>query len=320
VHCHLKSKTDTEAFLSEKQNNSPALACAKGIVVFSIVFLIALEGLSGYLLRHHSVTYRRVSRQIDEAVRAGPAKPDEPTQVVMIGNSLFLDGVQVDRLQELTSSKLRIYPIFLEATGYHDWLYGLKRIFRRGARPQVVVVQFEPNGLLSNQIRTEYSLSLFFDAADVFHVGSDLGLDRTSKSSLLVAHWSAFGSMHSVIRTQILRHTIPYFRELFFLILPQRSTTTRPDAEEIARARLKTLRDLSAAHGAKLIMLAPPVPSFEKTLGKLVHVAQEIGVTTLVPIDATMLTEQHYESDLLHLNIAGATLFTSALAGVSDRF
>jgi len=26
---------------------------------------------------------------------------------------------------------MRIYPIFLEATGYYDWLYGLQRLFRR---------------------------------------------------------------------------------------------------------------------------------------------------------------------------------------------
>src|SRR2546428_8161838 len=101
-------------------SKSPAATHAKVICGISFAFLIALEGLSAYMLKHHSVTYRRVSQQLNRAVGARPAGTGEPASVVMIGNSLFLDGIQVDRLQELTSERLRIYPIFLEATGYYD--------------------------------------------------------------------------------------------------------------------------------------------------------------------------------------------------------
>ena len=302
-------------------SKSPAATHVKVICGISFAFLIVLEGLSAYVLKHHSVTYRRVSQQLNRAVGARPEGTGEPTSVVMIGNSLFLDGVQVDRLQELTSERLRIYPIFLEATGYYDWLYGLRRIFRLGARPQVVVVQLEANSLLWNRVRTEYSPMLFFDAPDLVHVSSDLGLGRTAESSLLLAHWSAFSSAHSVIRTKILSHTIPHFSELFVnLLIQARSTTLGPDTEEIAEARLKTLRDLCAAHRAKLILLAPPVPSSESAVRKLVDIAERIGVATLVPIDPKMLTTRHYEPDVFHLNAEGAALFTSAIARISDRF
>ena len=303
-------------------SKSPAATHAKVICGISFAFLIALEGLSAYMLKHHSVTYRRVSQQLNRAVGARPAGAGEPASVVMIGNSLFLDGIQVDRLQELTSERLRIYPIFLEATGYYDWLYGLRRIFRLGARPQVVVVQLEANSLLWNQVRTEYSPMLFFDAPDLVHVSSDLGLGRTAESSLLLAHWSAFSSAHSVIRTKILSHTIPHFSELFvnLLIQARRPTTLRPDTEEIAEARLKTLRDLCDAHRAKLILLAPPVPSSESAVRKLVDIAERIGVATLVPIEPKTLTTRHYEPDVFHLNAEGAALFTSAIARISDQF
>ena len=303
-------------------SKSPAATHAKVICGISFAFLIALEGLSAYMLKHHSVTYRRVSQQLNRAVGARPAGTGEPASVVMIGNSLFLDGIQVDRLQELTSERLRIYPIFLEATGYYDWLYGLRRIFRLGARPEVVVVQLEAISLLWNRVRTEYSPMLFFDAPDLVHVSSDLGLGRTAESSLLLAHWSAFSSAHSVIRTQILRHTIPHFSELFvnLLIQARRPTTLRPDTEEIAEARLKTLRDLCDAHRAKLILLAPPVPSSESAVRKLVDIAERIGVATLVPIEPKTLTTRHYEPDVFHLNAEGAALFTSAIARISDQF
>jgi len=307
--------------LSTSNSRSPALTYAKVICGISFAFLIVLESLSGYMLKHHSVTYQRVSQQLHRAVEARPAGPGEPASVVMIGNSLFLDGVQVDRLQELTSKSLRIYPIFLEATGYYDWLYGLRRIFRLGARPQVVVVQLEANSLLWNRVRTEYSPMLFFDAPDLLHVSSDLGLDRTTETTLLLAHWSSFSSAHSVVRTQILRHTVPHFSELFYLLIQaQRPTTLRPDTEQLAQARLKTLRDLCDAYGAKMILLAPPVPSSEGAVRRLASIAEGIGVATLVPIDPKKLTARHYESDVLHLNAEGAALFTSAIARISDKF
>jgi len=304
-------------------SNSKALALtyAKVICGISFAFMIALEGLSAYMLKHHSVTYRRVSQQLDRAAEARPAAPGEPESVVMIGNSLFLQGVQVDRLQELTSKSLRIYPIFLEATGYYDWLYGLRRIFRLGARPQVVVVQLEANSLLWNSVRTEYSPMLFFDGPDLLNVSSELGLGRTAASSLLLAHWSAFSSAHSVVRTQILRHTIPHFTELFDLLIQvQRAASFGPDTERIAEARLKTLRELCDAHGAKMILLAPPVPASESAVRKLAGIAERIGVATLVPIEPKTLTAQHYEPDVFHLNAKGAALFTSAIARISDQF
>jgi len=58
-----------------------------------------------------------------------------------------------DRLRALTSGSMRIYPFFLEATGYYDWLYGLQRLFRQGARPQVVVVGVGVNYFLKNGVR-----------------------------------------------------------------------------------------------------------------------------------------------------------------------
>ncbi len=106
----------------------------------------------------------------------------------MVGNSLLLHGVEMNRLQALTCASMRIYPIFLEATGYYDWLYGLQRLFRQGARPQVVVVGVGVNYFLENGVRQDYAPMLFFDARDTLAVASDLRLDRTATSNLLLAH------------------------------------------------------------------------------------------------------------------------------------
>src|ERR671934_529092 len=101
----------------------PAIVYAKVLFGVCLVLIVCFEFLSDYLLKHHSETYARVSPQYADALRVRPSKPGEPQAVLMVGNSLLMYGVDVDRLQKLTSSQLSIHPIFLEATGYYDWLY-----------------------------------------------------------------------------------------------------------------------------------------------------------------------------------------------------
>src|SRR5713101_1838978 len=167
-----------------------ALFYAKVLVVICVIVIVGLEIFSVYLVKHHSLTYARVSRQYGEAIKVRPPRPGEPTSVLLVGNSLLLSGVDLDRLHELTSSRMRIYPIFLEATGYYDWLYGLRRLFRRGARPQVVVVGLPVDLFLGTGVRQDYSPLMLFDARDVLGVASDLRLDNTATSNLLLEHSS----------------------------------------------------------------------------------------------------------------------------------
>src|ERR1700704_219676 len=128
---------------------------------------------------------------------------------------LLLQGVKVDRLQALTSASMRIHPVFLEATGYYDWLYGLRRLFRQGAKPQVVVVGVGVNYFLESGVRQDYAPMLFFNAKDTFTVASDLNLDRTATSNLVLSHASTFWDTRSPIRMQILSRAIPHLEELF---------------------------------------------------------------------------------------------------------
>jgi len=300
--------------LSISDSKSTALAYAKILVGICAVLMIAIEISSIYLLKHDSLTYARVSRQYDEAVKTRPAGPGEPPCVLMVGNSLLLQGVKVDRLQALTSASMRIYPVFLEATGYYDWLYGLRRLFREGARPQVVVVGVGVNYFLENGVRQDYAPMLFFDARDTLAVASDLQLDRTATSNLLLAHSSTFWDTRSAIRTQILRRVVPHIEELFLLVNPRPAAPEGREFEEIAIPRLRRLRELCEAHGAKLILLVPPTLSSETAVNQMAYAAHTAGVEISVPIDPTALSAKFYQPDGMHLNPEGAVLFTSALA------
>jgi len=304
---------------SISSSRHPAIKYAKFLFAICAALTISFELLSGYLLKHHSETYARISRQYADALKVRPAKPGEPESVLMVGNSLLLEGIDVDRLQKLTSSQLSIHPIFLEATGYYDWLYALKRLFRQGSRPQIVVLGVGVNAFLSNGVRQDYAPLLLFDLKDAASVANDLKFDNTATSNLLLEHSSVFWDTRSVLRMQILRHTVPHCKELFQLLRPQPPLPPEPEFDAIANPRLQRLRRLCAAYGAKFIILVPPTPSSEDAVHEMTLASRRAGVETLVPVDPAVLPAHYYQADSIHLNSEGAAIFTSALATYLPR-
>ena len=291
-----------------------ALFYAKLLPGICAFLIVAFELLSDFMLKHYSETYARVSRQYAEAVNVRPGRPGEAIPVLIVGNSLLLEAIDVDRLKGLTSGQMRIYPIFLEATGYYDWLYALQRLFREGSRPQVVVFGVGVDSFLADTVRQDYAPLILFDAEDSLGVASDLRMDRTATGNLLLAHSSAFWDTRSVFRTQILRHTVSHYEELVSLLKPQPVVPPALQFRTVANSRLERLRHLCHTYGAKLIILVPPTPSSEDAIQRMVIASREAGVDTLVPIDPAALSTKYYQPDELHLNPEGAQLFTSALA------
>jgi len=307
------SRALSSARSSTSSSEAIALRYVKILVGICALLIIALEVCSVYLLTNYSVTFARVSRQYAEAVKVRPAAAGEPTSVLMVGNSLLLNGVDVGRLRQLTSGSMRIYPIFLEGTGYYDWLYGLRRLFRQGARPQIVVVGLEVNSSLVNGVWEESPMMLF-DAKDILDVASDLGLDHTATSDVLLSHVSAFWGMRTFFRRRVLRGMVPGYENLFPFVRSDQSASDDPELEAVLKSRLQNLRELCAEHGAKLIVVIPPTPSSEIAVRRMALAAQKAGVEALVPIDPTALSARFYQTDHVHLNPNGAVRFTSALA------
>jgi hypothetical protein len=295
-------------------SKSKPIAYAKALAAICSVLILVFEIAAVYLLNHTSGTYARISRQYDEALNMRPAVSGEPASVLMVGNSLLLHGVQLNRLQTLTSSSMRLYPIFLEATGYYDWLYALHGLFLRGARPQVVVLGVGVNYFLENGVRQDYAPMMFFNARDTFAVASDLQLDRTATSNLLLAHSSTFWGTRSAVRMQLLKHMVPHLEDLFSLVNQKPAVPEGREFAEMSIPRLRKLRELCEANGARLILLVPPTLNSESSVSQMVAAAQAAGVDVSVPIDPSTLSAKFYQPDGMHLNRDGAVLFTSALA------
>jgi hypothetical protein len=155
---------------------------------------------------------------------------------------------------------------------------------------------------------------LFFNARDTLAVASDLKLDHTATSNLLLAHSSTFWDTRSAIRMQVLKHVVPHLEDLFSLVNQKPSVPEGREFAEIALPRLKRLRELCEANGARLILLVPPTLDSGNAIGEMAAAAQAAGVEVSVPIDPAVLSAKFYQPDGTHLNKDGAVLFTSALA------
>jgi hypothetical protein len=290
---------------------------SKVLVVICTLLVVMLEAWAQMMTRY-STTDRRISRQYAEALKLRPAAPGEPLSVLMVGNSLLLDGVDIDQLHRLTSTTLKVSPVFLEGTAYYDWYYGLRRLFRHGARPQVVIVGLGLDDVLQDAVRQEYAPRMLFDQADILHASADLGLDRTMTASLLLGHWSAFWDMRHVFRVQIMRHSIPFFEDLYLTNLfshlkAKQVMPVNAESEAVAARRLDRLRQLGESYGARVVILIPPTPSSPMAVQRMTVVARQVGLETLMPVDPTTLPASFYQTDEIHLNQTGAALFTSAL-------
>ncbi len=297
------------SFTSSSDGN--AATSIKWLCAIVIVLLLAAELSARLFLPAYSSAYFRVMRQHGRAVQSRRS-PGEPLSVLIVGNSLLLDGIDVDRMRKAASPELEIYPVFLEGTHYYDWLYGLRRLFRDGARPSVVVVGLGMESLLQNSVLPE-SPMLLFDGRGILDVSADLKLDRTATFNLLAAHWSVFWGGRRVIRLNVLRRIVPGARDLFALLHKMPGSQIGPTFEAVATARLSALRQLGETYGARVVLLIPPWSTSPAAIPQTLAAARHAGVQTVMPVDPLTLPATLYEPDRVHLNARGAAVFTTAL-------
>src|SRR5258708_30711154 len=83
---------------------------------------------------------------------------------------------------------------------------------------------------------------------------------------------------------------------------------------ELPIPRLKRLRYLCEANGAKLILLVPPTLDSGNAISQMTAAARTAGVDVSVPIDPAALSAKFYQPVGMHLNRDGAVVFTSTVA------
>src|SRR5437773_7527962 len=117
-------------------------------------YLGALELAARLLLPHLSQAQHRSAADYGVARSLPRRWPDGSASVLIVGNSLLVDGIdRVDLQRRMPGYHIALYPV--EGTTYLDWYFGLRRLFSEGARPSLVILAVSVRHVLSDSTNGE---------------------------------------------------------------------------------------------------------------------------------------------------------------------
>ncbi len=239
--------------------------------------------------------------------------------VLVVGNSLLDEGVDFGRLRTELRDGVDVRRYMVEQTVYYDWLFGLRRLFHEGARPDAVVVMLGTGHWLSPNIRGDYSAQYMMSQGDLPSVARELDMHPTQATGLLFAGVSKFWGARSEMRTFVMRHLMP---DLARFMNMSSAIDHRPMVdsaiEPVLVERVARMRDVARGFGSTLIVLVPPVLNPQDGSNGLVAAAQRSGVPVLRPVASGAFDAGLYR-DGFHLNPSGAARFTERLIPALQR-
>jgi hypothetical protein len=251
--------------------------------------------------------------------KLSPGKPGKPQTVLIVGNSLLLEGVDFPDLQQRVAHGLpygsapRVLRFVIERTAWLDWYYGIRRLLAEGSRPDVIILCLDARQLMNSSIRGDYSSFYLFQVRDIPAVTREAHYNLTQASSLLFAHYSRFYADRTNLRSFVLNRLDPAYVEMMYeMAVPPAPLPSAVETERMAETRLAALKAAGASQGVRCILLIPPGSIAG---GKEISAAAaRVGAEVWVPIPQDALPRSDYQQDGYHLNQHGAALFTQALA------
>ncbi len=289
--------------------------------------LLALVALLGCALELGARrVYPRISRLMNRVqtersaalnLRPEPARPS----VLLVGNSLFEIGIDVPLLRtEMPSYDVQRFVI--SNTWYLDWYYGLRQLFRKGARPDAVVLGLSASQLLAQRIQGDFTAHTLFDTLDLNDIGHALHKNNTDLSSLYFANLSAFYGSRQEVRKWLfstyIMPDLPQLGQVLRAAPPNRLVSTQQIVEN-AEPRIRALNELCRKNGVLFILVLPPLPSTtSEEIAAVEEAGRRAGVPVISPIGPTELGPESFP-DGMHLNEQGALKFTGSLSSDLKR-
>ena len=280
------------------------------LLVLGVVFCAVLEGVTKFSFGRVSHIEKRRETEYRAAFAIQSAKPRRKTSVLVVGNSLLLHGVDFPELGRTLAPDVELNRTVFENSMYFDWYYGLRRLFRGGARPDVVALVFSPGQLISDSFNGDYSVQMLVDRRDLLRFASDTGADRNGMSVMALDKASYFYGTRAEIRNWVLNKMLPDLPVLTKHFRFSPTLRTDNNVSEIASNRLRLLRELCNRYGAEFVLVVPPARE-DSGISAIAEAAASQGVPALIPV--RVLPGADY-ADSVHLNPGGAAKFTSALA------
>ena len=280
-----------------------------------VLMSVGAEAIARLGFHRASRVQRRFITEYARARTIGVDRQDDAALVV--GNSLLLEGVRFDRLQQTLSPEWQAERLALERTAYYDWYYGLKRLLREGARPQAVVLVLTARQWAENEFRGDFSSHYLVSAGDLPDLSRELGWSTTELAGSFVDHDSEFWAERAELRNFLLASLVPGIDRLtnVFTTTPRLPPLRAATIEPLLRRRIAKLQTLLDAYGARLVLVIPPTPPVPDNDGWIgvVQAARALHVAMVEPLPPDAFSPDEFR-DGFHLNDAGAERYTSLLA------
>ncbi len=295
---------------------SPITAGGRPVLYVAVLLALvaaALELIGAIGFVRVSRIQRRIDTDYKAALRLRPIMNGRPTLLVL-GNSLLLEGINPPEFQKATASEYKASSFFVEQTTYEDWYYGIRRLFHAGARPSVILLGLSINHLIADGVRREYFARFLMDRRDLASVVRREKLAPTLASTFLFANLSGWVGSKTEIRNWLLVRTMPDIDQFGSLLkTPGPSPPDAARLREILNRRLPELKQVCAQYGARLVLVIPPSQDVREPYQAAEQTGAQTGVLVLVPYRPGEMPPYNYR-DGYHLSGDGALLFTRHLA------
>jgi hypothetical protein len=299
-------------------SSSDARDATRAIAVLLIglaLYGLALEMVTRVGFSRISRIRRRVEQDLQAARTLRPRAPDGAPTMLVVGNSLLLEGVEREPFVSSLAPKYRVALFPIENTAYEDWYFGLRRLFAGGARPAIVAVSLTTRQMMSPSTNGEHFAHYLMMVGDLPDVKRESGLDNTTTSAYFFANQSEWLGSRNQIRKWLLLQLVPSVDRVtaFF---PTKAGPMLPTPKVVAAVmpRLEALARLCRENGARLVVIVPPMLAGEAVgAAEVQAAAAKIGLPVVVPLGPGEVTAEDF-SDGFHLNPRGAARFTPLLS------
>jgi len=304
-------------------SNSESRTATKAIValVGALLFYCALlEIVTRIGLDRISHNQNRVYADYRAAKSLTPSKSAGVPTLLLVGNSLLLQGVDRVMLKQQLASSYQVFLLPIENTQFEDWYFGLRRLFAEGSRPATVVVCLSTRQLISRTTNGEYFAHYLMRPQDLFAVKNEAQLDNTVTSNYFFAHWSRWLGTRAQIRNWLLQELMPNLTQLIGYF-PGRIPPMPPSSEVVQRAlpHLLALSDLCRHYNSTLLVLVPPIRDIRDASAEVQEAGARAGIPVVIPMRPSETTTEDF-TDGFHLNPNGAARFTQRLVVTLQAF
>jgi len=298
-------------------SSSEVRAATRGIAVLLagiFLYCATLELVTWRGFSRVSRIQRRIYQDLSAAKSIAPPVSNDPPTILVVGNSLLLDGVDRASLKKELASNYQVALLPVENTQFEDWYFGLRRLFAEGARPSIVIVCLSTRQMMSRATDGEYFAYYLMQGSDLLAVKRESQLDNTMMSAYFFANRSEWLGSRAQIRNWLLQEIMPNLEHLIGYF-PGKTRPMPPKEQVVAGVlpHLRALDQLCRANGAGLVVLVPPTLSHDDASADVQDSAARDGIPVLVPLRPTDVTPDDFH-DGFHLNARGAARFTQRFA------